>query len=287
MKYPNGLPLLRLPVTARHRAEEVRRELQDLGRMTASAALARTAVTPNGPIACCGSKNRFASLLRALTKQSPLPFVIVGTERDMDSGCLSALEPTWTEQTIRVRLPAGNGALVVDPGSNYTYMALMDAVPKWRDHLVILCLGTGLQLDQTMLDQLNTLGAYVLLCESLGRSVRGSEGTRLSAGELLRTMDHLLISSAGLSAGELLDVLPTYQSERVTNTIDLSTRRLESRPTLGCRNDRDRGGLGMSQSRTLEEKPIVTQDELRTMQNSGQILVLNAKNSSAWKVKIR
>lgn len=50
MKYPNGLNLLRLPVTARHRSEERRRELGELGSLTASAALARTGVGPDGPI---------------------------------------------------------------------------------------------------------------------------------------------------------------------------------------------------------------------------------------------
>ena len=88
MKYPNGLSLLSLPVTARHRAEERRRDLRDLGSLTASAALERTGVGPDGPIACCGSKNRFAALLGALAKRSPRPFVIVGTEQDMESGCI-------------------------------------------------------------------------------------------------------------------------------------------------------------------------------------------------------
>ena len=91
MKYPNGLTLLSLPVTARHRSNQRRRELADLEILTASAALARTGVGLNGPIICCGSKNRFAALLRALAKRSPRPFVIVGTEQDMDSGCFPAL----------------------------------------------------------------------------------------------------------------------------------------------------------------------------------------------------
>ena len=41
MKHPNGLSLLRLPVTARHRSEQRRRELEDLGNLTASAVLER------------------------------------------------------------------------------------------------------------------------------------------------------------------------------------------------------------------------------------------------------
>ena len=287
MKYPNGLNLLRLPVTARHRSEERRRELGELGSLTASAALARTGVGPDGPIACCGSKNRFAALLGALAKRSPRPFVIVGTEQDMESGCISALEPAWTRKGISGRLPGGSGALVLDPGSEDTHLALMDALPGWRDHLVILCLGSGLQLDMAMLDQLNTLGTYVLLCESLGRSVRGTEGARLPPGELLRAMDHLLISSAGLSAGELLEVLPTYQSERITNTVDLSARRPETHPRKGRGCGLDRGGLGMSQSRSLEENPIVTQDELRTMQRAGQLIINNSRTSMTWIVKIR
>lgn len=287
MRYPNGLPLLRLPVTARHRSEERRKDLQDLGSLTASAALERTAIVPDGPIACCGSKNRFAELLRALVKRSPLPFVFIGTERDLDSGCILALEPGWTAKKVSARLPDGSGAVVLDAGNEDTHLALLDTLPKWRDHLVILSLGSGLQADQAMLDQLNTLGTYVLLCDSLGRSVRGTDGSRLTPGELLRAMDYLLISSAGLSAGELLEVLPTYQSERICNTIDLSTRRPETHPWQGRGCGLDRGGLGMSQARSLEEKPLVTQDELRTMQRSGKLLVHNARSSMTWNVKIR
>ena len=287
MKYPNGLNLLRLPVTARHRSEERRRELGELGSLTASAALARTGVGPDGPIACCGSKNRFAALLGALAKRCPRPFVIVGTEQDMKSGCILALEPKWTRESISGRLPSGSGALVLSPGKEDTHLDLLEALPKWKDHLVILCLGSGLQADLAMLDQLNTLGTYVLLCESLGRSVRGTEGGRLTPSELLRAMDYLLISSAGLSAGELLEVLPTYQSERITNTIDLSARRPETHPGKGRGCGLDRGGLGMSQSRSLEEKPIVTQDELRIMHRSGQLLVHNARSYMTWIVKIR
>lgn len=287
MKYPNGLPLLRLPVTARHRADERRRDIQDLGTLTASRALEKTAIGPDGPTACCGSKKRFIALLMGFVKRSPRPFVIVGTAEDMDSGCLLALEPEWTAKTVRSKLPGGSGVLALDPGNEDTHLAILEALPKWRDHLVILCLGGGLQADQAMLDQLNTLGPYVLMCDSLGRSVRGAEGARLTPAELLRAMDHLLISSVGLSAGELLEVLPTYQSERITNTVDLSTRRAESRPLLGSRNDHDRGGLGMSQARTLEEKPILTQDELRAMQRSGQLLIHNSRTSMTWKVKIQ
>lgn len=287
MKYPNGLSLLRLPVTARHRSEERRRDLRELGSLTAAAALEKTGIGPDGPIACCGSGNRFAALLRALVKRSPRPFVIVGTELDMNSGCLLALEPEWTEKNISFRLPEGSGALILDPSNEDIYLALPEALPKWRDHLVIMCLGGGLQADLAMLDQLNTHGSYVLLCSALGRSIRGTEGGRLTPAELLRAMDYLVISSAGLSAAEVLEVLPTYQSERITNTMDLSTHRTEDRPKLGTRNDRDRGGLGMSQSRSLEEKPIVTQDELRAMQQSGQLLVHNARSAGTWKVKIR
>lgn len=287
MKYPNGLALLSLPVTARHRSEDRRRDLRELGSLTASAALERTGVAPSGPIACCGSKNRFAALLRALVKRSPRPFVIIGTSEDMESGCLLALEPEWTEETITGKLPEGSGALVLDPGNEDTCLALLEALPKWRDHLVILCLGNGIQVDPAMLDQLNTLGPYVLLCESLGRSVRGAEGMRLTPGELFRAMDYLLISSAGLSAGDLLEVLPTYESERVTNTVDLSARRPETHPRQGRGCGLDRGGLGMSQSRTLETKPIITQDELREMQRAGQLLIHNARTSGSWKVKIK
>lgn len=287
MKHTNGLRLLRLPVTARHRSDERRRDIQELGILTASGALEKTAVGPDGPTACCGSKNRFAALLGGFVKRSPRPFVVVGTAEDMDSGCVLALKPEWTEKTVSSKLPEGSGALVLDPGNEGTYLALLEALPKWRDHLVILCLGGGLQVDMAMLDQLNTLGSYVLLCESLGRSIRGAEGTRLTPSELLLAMDYLLVSSAGLSAGELLEVLPTYESERITNTIDLSTHRAESCSLLGRKNDRDRCGMGMSQARTLETKPIITQDELRTMQRSGQLLIYNARLSMSWKVKIR
>lgn len=287
MKYPNGLRLLSLPVTARQRGNERRRNIRDLGSATASRALEKSAVAPDGPIACCGKKNRFAPLLRELVKRSARSFVMIGTQEDLNSGCVLALEPEWTADAISGSLPDGSGVLILDPGDPDLYLSLQYALPQWRDHLVILCLGGGLQADLLMLDQLNTLGPYILMCESLGRSVRGTEGSRLTPGELLRAMDYLLISSAGLSAGELLQVLPTYESERITNTLDISTHRSETRVLSESRTDRDRGGLGMSQTRAMETRPIVTQDELRAMQRSGQLLICNAQTGESWKVKIQ
>lgn len=282
-----GMSLFSLPTGRLDRANRKRSGIMELGTVSASHALSQTGVMPDRPMLYCGRRKRAVNLIRALVARSELPFLLVGTQRDLDDSCLLSLGPDWTTGTPAARLRPGTGALILDPADSSTYLCLSQYLPKWTDHLVILCLGTGLQLDGELLDQLNGLGRYILLCESLARSIRSSDSGRLGIDVLLESMDYILVSGIGTSAGELQKVLPSFEREQVTNTVDFSTHRRESGMLGSRRHDGDCGGFGFSQSKVLETKPILTEDQLTQLQDENAMIVHNALARHTWIAKIR
>lgn len=283
----DGLPLLSLPVTRAERENRRRRNVIDLGAATASRILGETGIRPDGPLMICGDRNHCVGLLRGLLRRSPLPFVLVGTGPDLEESCLLALEPDWTSAAPTPRLQDGSGALALDMSDEGIYLQLKSCVPQWTDHLVILCLGSGLQVDAQLLDQLNGLNRYIILSQSLHRSIRSTEGTRIGVDVLLDSMDYILVSAIGTAAEELLQTLPAFESVRVTNAADFSTHRNEPRSFARQRlQDRDCGGLGFTQSRVLETRPVLTQDDLRRLQSSRATLFYNTRTGQTWTAKI-
>jgi hypothetical protein len=147
---------------------------------------------------------------------------------------------------------------------------------------VILCLGNGLQMDAELLNLLNGHGQYLLVSEALSRSVKGS----LKVKELLTAMDNILVGSIGTSAKDLLAVLPTYEWEKSTNTTDYSFHRNDAGLLFGGYHAHSGTGFRFSQSRTLETRSIVTEDELRRLQETSAIFVYNARTARAWVARI-
>ena len=106
----------------------------------------------------------------------------------------------------------------------------------------------------------------------------------MTPSELMASMSYLVISSAGSGAKELISVLPNYEQEKITNTTDLSGH--GDSPYQTHRHHHRGLGLRLSQSRTLETKPILTQEQLTDMQNSRITLIYNAETAQTWTAKI-
>lgn len=174
-----GVALLRIPIGKTSRADSKRRSIGDLGWMTAAKMLSVTGVRPDSPILLSGRHNKTFPVLRQLVKMSPVPCLLIGTRRDLEQSCMLDLGFDWTSETPGGHLPLGSGALYLRPGAE-TNLALKTYLPGWDTHLLILCLGNGLQVDAELLNLLNGLGRYILVSESLIRSVKGSEGCRLT-----------------------------------------------------------------------------------------------------------
>jgi hypothetical protein len=100
-------------------------------------------------------------------------------------------------------------------------------------------------------------------------------------------MDYVLVTSIGSSAKDLLQVLLTYEYEKITNTTDLSLHQDAPQMTSGSYHHRNGGGFRLSQSKTMDEKCIFSQDGIRKMQDNGEMLIYNAKTSHTWVAKLR
>ena len=177
-------------------------------------------------------------------------------------------------------LPAGNGRITLDSEElqlNY------EQISGFTSHLIFLCLGQGLSLTAALLDQLNAAGNYVLISSSpLSCAVsHAGTGNLLTEETLLRTMRCLVISSIGGGDSQtLLRVLPTFESEQVTNNFDFSTHR-ENHWT-GMMGHHGGTGFRIGQNRSLVTKPILSVDDLICLRSNSQTLVYNQDLLRVW-----
>lgn len=281
----SGLKLLSLPIGKNDSVNTARKNIADLEMTTSANMISVTGVKTNSPMLMCGKYNKLYPVLKQMLRMQENPYVLVGTQKDFETTFFDSITTDWRDSQITSNLPEGNGMITVRPGAETVYM-MKDAMVNWYDRLVILCLGNGIQVDQELLNILNSLGSYIIVSEALSRSIRGSEGCKMTAEELLASMDYILVSSIGTSAKSLMAVLPSYECEKVTNTTDFSLHRDSPNNAVGNIHHRNGGGLRLGQTRTLESKCIFTQDDLTRMQDTNTMLIYNAKVAHTWVAKI-
>jgi hypothetical protein len=275
-----GMPLLRFPTGWNDVENARRRNIGELREVTAAQMLGVTDIHPDAPTILCGAYERTYPVLRQLIKMPGMPYVLLGTQRDLTETCLASIPAAWSGEGVR-QLPVDNGKLILQPGAE-TELLLKETIPAWRDHLLIFCLGSGLQMDAELLNLLNGHGHYLVLSEALSRSVKGS----LTVTALLSAMDNILVGSIGTSAKDLMAVLPSYECEKITNTTDFSSHRNNTGILFGDYHSHSGTGFRVSQARTLETKCIVTQDELTRLQDTNTTLVYNARTARTWVASI-
>lgn len=266
------------------RRNAAKRGIIDLGRVTSANMLSLTSIRLNGPMIMCGTLAKNLPILRQLFNMAKLPFVLVFSELDGADSCLDYLPLNWIQMNPVERLPQGSGMLKLHPSAN-VILDLKECISEWTGHLVVLSLGTGLQVDNDMLNCLNSLGRYVILSNALNRSVRHMEGQKLTVEELLASMDYILVSSIGNAARVLLNVLPTYEAETFTRTLGINAHQSENRSFLHSFSHYG-DGISVGQTSSIAIRPIVTQDELTWFQQEGKMFIYNAEKRKAYIAKI-
>lgn len=281
----SGLSLLALPIGKKDSVNTTRKNIADLEMTTAANMIRATGVKANAPMIMCGRHNKVFPVLRQLLRMQQTPYVLVGTQIDVEASCFADIPVDWSGRQIARNLPQGNGRICLRPSPETIYM-MKESMAYWDDYLVVLCLGNGLQVDPDLLNTLNSLGNYIIVTESLSRSIRGSEGCRITTEELLSSMDYIIVSSIGTSAKSLMSVLPSYECEKVTNTTDFTLHRDSPNHELGNIHHRNGGGIRFGQARTTETKCIFTHDDLTRMQDNNTMLIYNAKAAHTWVARI-
>lgn len=184
----------------------------------------------------------------------------------------------WQYPTMLVG-NVGSGRITINPGE--FGMGMMQMADWGGTHTILLCLGQGLSASTELLDALNACGDYVLLCSSLSRAVPSRTGGLTTEG-LLRSMRYLVVSSAGGDAQTLLQVLPSYESERVTNSVGFNTHHDRG----GMMGHHGGSGFSFGQNREVVTKPVLSQDDLTGLRNNSEFLVYNQDLMRLWVGKI-
>lgn len=272
------LPLLRFPSGKQNKFNDKQRNIQNLKTITSAHMIAMTGITPEGPMIFCGKYQKSMPVIMQLLKMTDRPFLLIGNRRDIhENSVFGLLESKADHVSLDQTLPEANSVLILNSDGD-SYLLLKDYLTRVTLHIPIVCVGNGLALDYDILHLLNSIGQYILLSESLYRSIKHTDTCSMAVTELLSCMDHIIISSIGAAGKELLKVLPDYDIEKTTNTVDLSLQKDSPDTFLFKRHHNHKGhAFRLSQSRAMELKPILTQKDLLDLQDTNTMLIYNTR----------
>ena len=282
-----GLPFFRLPTTKKDKKNNERRHIIDLGNISSAHMLFDANIFPEKPLLISGNYSKAIPIVYQLIKMSEKPCAVIGSSLDLEIFQTSLTDIDWEVIDLQdvTYLPEDENCLIcVKNIADFLY--LKQNIAEWNSHLVLFCLGHGLQMDDELLSLSNSIQHYILISDSLYRSVKDSANVKLSVDQLLASMEYLLISSIGTAAKDLIKVLPEYESEKQTNTVDFSLHKDAGDDDKNPDHHRNGGGVHLGQSITQEIKSVVTQDELTRLQDENKMLIYNAEKAQLFIVKV-
>ena len=266
------------------KANAKRKNIIDLGSVTAAEMIASADINIDGPILICGRYNKTFPVFHRLVSMSKIPFVLIGTKKDFDNSCLKREKTEWETNVPSRNLQQGNGLLILKPSSD-TYLTLKEYMADWNTHLVVICFGGGLQTDGELFNLLNGLGNYVILSEALGRSIKKNDGWGINEKDILAAMKYIVVSFIGTSASALLEVLPSYMQEKFIENIGYN----ESEGSSGrifMRYYHGGSGFHFGKQRAFETGKILSDDDLVNLQDENKMVVYNTDNRHVWVMRI-
>lgn len=281
---PSDISIISAPTTSANLRNSRAHPAIELGCCTPSQMLSSTGVSHGGTVCFIGDDSRGIGIVKAMIRRSRKPFLLLDAE-SIRSTLSSTLEADWTLDSAQSDLPVGNGKILFsDPYSSY--LELCEYIREWsKDRYLILHLGNGLQIGIEVLNQLNSIPECLIICESIPQSLRESESRGISPLEFLKKMKHLVVSSIGSSSKDLVELLPTYQYETVSNAMNFNTYR--GRSILHPFRGHSGHGISMGQTRTMDfKKSLFEVDDLKRIFDDGYMLTYNAVNDSVYIVRV-
>ncbi len=276
---PKEIPAL-TPVTSANSRNARNHPAVNIGCCTSFQLINNAGISHEGTVCVIGNPSRGIGVAKAMIRRSQKPFLFLGTVADRNS-VFSAFDPEWVLDSAAATVPSGNGAIFLRrPFAEYTN--IMESMEDWaQNHMIIIHLANGLQAGPEMLDLFSAIGQVVLFCDAIPQSIKSSEMHIMSPLEFMRRMDSLLVFSSGSETSDLIQLLPKYQYERITNTTGFNT--YNSRSIFNPFH-RHRGiGITANQARTIEfKKDAFEQDDLQRIFASGQVLVYNGRQNTVF-----
>lgn len=274
---PTEIPIVSMPVTSSNLRNGRNQPVIDLGKCTPFQMLGNAEVNQTGTVCILGEPERGIGIAKALIRRSRKPFLLIGPSEEHCSFLLS-LKPDWIQSAASSTPPKGNGAFLFEKPYS-SYLEVCEYMGNWgREHLLILYLGGGFQIGGQALNLLSALGQCLVICESIPQAIRNDEGPTLTAKDFMQKMDYLMVFAAGSTTRELIELLPTYQYERIQNTVTVNS--YYGRTVFHPLN-RHRGyGTAFGQVRTMDEKKsLFEMQDLQKIFASGTMLLYCARKN--------
>lgn len=281
---PRDISLISAPVTAKNRCNENNHPSVELGTCTPSQLINYAGIDTTGNLCVIGNHSRGISFLTPMIRRSTKPFLIIGPANDKNSAFMT-LQPEWTMDSIQIDLQSGSGAIFLSAPYS-SYMELCEYFENWsKKYFIILHLSGGVQVGPELLNLLNATEQCVILCDSIPQGIRNSEARTITAKEFMSQMTYLLVNSAGVATKDLIEILPTYQYEKVSNMMNVNsyTGRAFFHPFRGHKGF----GSSIGQTRTMDyKKSLFEMDELQRIFNDGTSLLYDANNNVVFLAQI-
>lgn len=277
---PTEIPILSAPVTSANRRNANNNPVINLHTCTSFQLIESAGIDRIGSVCFIGNTARGIGMAKALVRRCQKPFLFLGTSTDKDS-LFSALSPEWDSASARAALPNGDGAIYFSKPYD-AYLEIVEYLEVWaQSHVIILHLGNGLQAGTELLNLFSAIGQCLIFCDSVPQSIRLSDTNSITTKQFLCHMKYLCVFCSGVETKELIELLPTYQYETITNTTGFNT--FKSRSFLHPLHMHRGHGFTASQSRTTDfKKSVLEMDELTEIFNAGYMLVYNARTNCVF-----
>ena len=149
--------------------------------------------------------------------------MFIGPASDKTSA-FSSLGPEWINSSVQQSIPSGNGAILLSKPYS-VYYELCEYIEEWQDRFIVLHLSGGLQIGVELMNLLPAFGQCLIICDSVPQSIRNSEAKTITPKELMKQMSCLLVFRAGAATKDLIEILPTYVYEKITDTFSINSHR--------------------------------------------------------------
>lgn len=282
--HPKDIAAISVPVTARNHRNARNRPVINLGSCTPSQMLSYGGFKNNGAICVLGNPARGIGIAKAIIRRYQKPFLLIGPAADKESA-FTVLEPEWIIDSAQAVLPLGNGAVLFT--KPYTsYLELCEFFEEWsRDYFLLLHLSGGIQAGPEILNLLSSSGQCLIFCDSVPQSLRSNESHSITPKEFLSQMSYLIVFSSGVVTKDLIELLPTYQYERISNSMNFNS--FKSRSIFHPFHSHIGHGISWSQTRTMEyKKSLFEIDELQAIYNKGLSLLYDAITNTVFLTRI-
>ena len=272
------------PVTSRNSHNAGNHPANYLGNCTPSQLFSHIRLSNNYTACVIGNPARGVGIAKALIRQSRKPFLFIGPKKDENSQ-FATLQPDWTMNSVQSTFPTGNGAVFLSRPTA-AYLELCEFFEEWcHEYFVILHLSGGFQIGPELLNLLKGTEQCLIFSDSVPLSLRSNETRTLTPKEFFIQMSYLFVFSTGVETKDLIKVLPTYQYERVSNSMNFN--HFKSRSIFHPFHSHAGNSMSWGQTRTMEyKKNLFEMDELKKIFDDGTALLYDAKANSVFLAQI-